>query len=378
MRKYGLLTYKNYNFKRVINIGDYIQSLAAKQFLPQVDQLVDRESLNQYNGPQINMIMNGWYMHNPSHWPPSNKITPFYIALHINSSCEEEMLSNESIKHFKKYEPIGCRDERTAKTLRKKGIDCYFSGCLTTTLGNTYKIKNNNDRKGIFFVDPYIPFIDNPHTLSSFKDAALLFLSGLKFSITKRKLVSKIANDLYKDGYGISLKARFISKKRIYSRFYEVLNKFMPSVFAIIFLSLYSKKFSWEILEKANYIHHLYLASSFNNENEKFKLAENLVNKYAKAELVITSRIHSALPCLALETPHIYTVHPHNLSTRASKRHNSRFEGLANLFNNLNYDKRSLNGISEGKITSATKIENKNEHISLVLNLNNKCKELFI
>lgn len=378
MRKYGLLSYQNYNFKRVINIGDYIQSLAAKQFLPQVDYLIDRESLNQYDGSPVNMIMNGWYMHNPSHWPPSNKITPFYIALHINSSCEEEMLNNESIKHFKKYEPIGCRDERTAKTLQKKGIDCYFSGCLTTTLGNTYKIDINTERTGIYFVDPYIPYIDNPHTLASFKDAALLFFSGLKFSISKRKLISKIANELYKDGYGISLKARFVSKKLIYSKFYQVLNLFIPRIFAIIFLALYSKKFSWEILEKANYIRHLYLANNFNNEDEKFELAEDLVNKYAKAELVITSRIHSALPCLALGTPHIYTAHPHNLSTRASKRHNSRFEGLANLFNNLNYEKRRLHGISEGLITSATKIKNKNEHISLVKNLNNKCRGLFI
>ena len=41
--KYGLLTYR----KNESNIGDYIQSLAAKRFLPKVDVLVNREELNK-------------------------------------------------------------------------------------------------------------------------------------------------------------------------------------------------------------------------------------------------------------------------------------------------------------------------------------------
>ena len=33
------------------------------------------------------------------------------------------------------------------------------------------------------------------------------------------------------------------------------------------------------------------------------KLAQQVLNQYAKAKLVITSRLHCALPCLALGTP---------------------------------------------------------------------------
>ena len=36
---------------------------------------------------------------------------------------------------------------------------------------------------------------------------------------------------------------------------------------------------------------------------ERFKFARKLLNKYAKAQLIITTRIHGALPCLALNTP---------------------------------------------------------------------------
>lgn len=34
--------------------------------------------------------------------------------------------------------------------------------------------------------------------------------------------------------------------------------------------------------------------------------AKYLIRKYAKAKLVVTSRIHCALPCLGIETPVIF------------------------------------------------------------------------
>lgn len=41
--------------------------------------------------------------------------------------------------------------------LKGKGVNAYFSGCLTTTLGKTYKY--NGKREGIYIVDPlsYMP-----------------------------------------------------------------------------------------------------------------------------------------------------------------------------------------------------------------------------
>ncbi|MHB9292886.1 hypothetical protein Holit_01999 [Hollandina sp. SP2] len=45
------------------------------------------------------------------------------------------MLSPAGIKYLKKHEPIGCRDYGTVKLLGKYGINAYFSGCLTLTLG---------------------------------------------------------------------------------------------------------------------------------------------------------------------------------------------------------------------------------------------------
>ncbi len=66
--KYGLFTYKH-SHNNLINIGDYVQSLAAKQFLPRVDEYVERDELNSLKGEEIKIIMNGWYTHYPGNWP---------------------------------------------------------------------------------------------------------------------------------------------------------------------------------------------------------------------------------------------------------------------------------------------------------------------
>ncbi|MDR2193935.1 MAG: polysaccharide pyruvyl transferase family protein [Treponema sp.] len=42
------------------------------------------------------------------------------------------------------------------------------------------------------------------------------------------------------------------------------------------------------------------------SERERFEYAESLIKKYAAALLVVTSRLHCALPCLGLETPVIF------------------------------------------------------------------------
>jgi len=62
---------------------------------------------------------------------------------------------------------------------------------------------------------------------------------------------------------------------------------------------------------------------------DRFIDAENLIELYSKAKVVITSRIHCALPCLALGTP-VYFINAGYHSTYFNL--NDRFEGLLELF----------------------------------------------
>ena len=54
--KYKLLSVETANLKP--NIGDYIQALAASQFLPTIDGFVNREELSQYDSEECIVIMN--------------------------------------------------------------------------------------------------------------------------------------------------------------------------------------------------------------------------------------------------------------------------------------------------------------------------------
>lgn len=195
------------------NIGDDIQTLAAVNLLKKNginDHIfIDRENLSSYDGDHVVLIMNGWYIHNLNSFPPSNKITPIFIGVHINN---EDLVKNNTT-YFKKYQPIGCRDTDTVTIFKKYNIGAYFSGCLTLTF-DEYNQKSSE----IYLVD-----VDD-HT----------------YDINKNKEVTVINH-------------------------------------------------TFDIKKK-------------DDLNFRLKFAQDLLNKYKKAKLVITSRLHCALPCRALNT----------------------------------------------------------------------------
>lgn len=144
--KYGLLTYQA---SPEYNLGDYIQSLAAEQYLPHIDKYVNREALSAYKDEHIKLIMNGWFMHKPENWPPSGKIHPLIISFHLNSQAKNQMLKEPGRNWFRDHAPVGCRDIYTLNAMREAGLDAHLSGCLTTTLKNKYSYRTDE----IYFTD---------------------------------------------------------------------------------------------------------------------------------------------------------------------------------------------------------------------------------
>ena len=126
------------------NIGDDIQSYAARRFLPSVDYVIDRESLDTFGltdpdrKEPVSAILNGWFMYQKFNWPPSERINPLFLSMHISEDdyfgVGDRFLDSLGGEYFKPYGPIGARDDATLELLRKKGIDAYLSGCLTLTL----------------------------------------------------------------------------------------------------------------------------------------------------------------------------------------------------------------------------------------------------
>ena len=299
MEKYKLLSLGN---KREMNIGDYIQALASSQFYPHIDGFVYREQLKDYDEEDCNMIMNGWYMHDPTQWPPSPLIKPLFVALHINTSVADILLSEEGAAYLKQYEPIGCRDYYTRDLLLGKGIQAYFSGCMTLTLGKKYKSTFRDN--SCYFVDPIIetPKSIGPLIKSFF--TAVFHARSIYIILKKRK--RKSLADVIRT-----------------ANFYR----------------LYKRIFTKHVLESATYISQQseYYSKAFENDFERLKEAERLVQLYAKASLVVTGRIHCALPCLGLDTPVIYTA-----KKNPTKISSCRFGGIIELFNVMYCDEKSL------------------------------------
>lgn len=125
------------------NIGDDIQSLAARQFLPSERQKgVLRDAIgHNISSDPVNLIMNGWWMHKmPASgqvsWPPRDAINPLLISMHITHDAAGGMLTDQGAAYLRKFGPVGARDTATYNLLKDNNVPTYFSGCLTLTLNN--------------------------------------------------------------------------------------------------------------------------------------------------------------------------------------------------------------------------------------------------
>jgi hypothetical protein len=224
--RYGLLAYATRN------IGDDIQSVAARRFLPRVDLRVDREHLDRVEGDEpVKLILNGWFAHRPEHWPPAPQIEPLFISFHITRSilplnegglrASDVLVRGASLEYLRRYQPIGCRDLSTVELLEAHGVDSYFSACLTLTLEN-----RRHEREDVTY------FVDVPDDV-----------------------------------------VRFVSARR-------------GGVMRVI-------------------SHEAAITDSIESRDAR---AETLLDRYAGAALVVTSKLHCALPCVALGTPVVFLV----------------------------------------------------------------------
>ncbi len=290
-KSFAVLSYPKSN-----NLGDLIQSIAAKHQLNEKEIFeLDRDQLHIYNGPKVFLIMNGWFMEQSKNWPPSKKITPLFLSFHLNPTAKKNMLTENGIKYFKKHQPIGCRDYYTQKLLSSYDIKTYFSGCLTLTLNREKFNIKSSQRSGIYLISPMERLL--PKNKIVFGNLFQKLIFNLKRPINKKKYLRAIKrlNNFLKD-----------EKEEIYN----------------ISQTIDSSKYSKEI---------------------KTELAEQHLKYIAKAKLVITSRIHSALPAVAFGTPVLFL-------SDGLKHINqwSRLDGMNNFFLMLN--SRDLKNFDLNKI----------------------------
>lgn len=243
--KYGVIVYHDTE-----NIGDDIQSFAASQLLPQVDYYIEREHLDVFRPAEdepVNVIMNGWFMHNKLGWPVSNCINPLYLSMHFAENdpldIRDLFLQGLGARDLKEHAPIGCRDLETRDLLERNGIETWFSGCVTLTLNPI----------GPKEVRPYVCLTNVSQEVADYVRAT------------------------YPD-----LECRIISQDE-------------PD--------LIDPAASWP---------------------ERMDNVRRLLQVYQNATAVVTTRLHCAMPCLALQTPVL-------LLSEEDIEEKGRFDGLGTL-----------------------------------------------
>lgn len=221
--KYALYKYSTEN------VGDEIQSIAARRFLPRVDYYIDRDRIGEWKNENqdeiVKLITNGWYMRDPFKWPPTDEtLDPLLISMYVEPKKvsgggipQEVFQSKESKEYLNKFGPVGARDKSTLEYFKKNGVEAYFSSCITLTLQRDPNIKKAD----------YILAVD-------------------------------ISDKLYK--YLSQRTGRKIIRMSPYGDFY------LP-------------------------------------EQSRFVIAEYFLYLYQSAHAVVTTRLHSVLPSMALETP---------------------------------------------------------------------------
>ncbi|MBD8389758.1 polysaccharide pyruvyl transferase family protein [Dysgonomonas sp. BGC7] len=216
------------------NLGDVLQGMVAKPFLPQNAIPADREDLASLDKNEQGLLVgNAWYMHSWDRFPPPDNIQPVYVSVHI---AESKMLKEKYVRdHFLKNAPIGCRDKKTLNLFLGWGIPAYYSGCLTITTERRPEI--NNTGKGEYLL---VDNVDHP-----IPDNVVMAL-----------------------------------EKQFKQQFIRVSHN--PPVADISF---------------DQYV------------DEASLLMNSLLERYCKAALVITTKIHCALPCLAMGA-NVVLIHP--------------------------------------------------------------------
>lgn len=308
------------------NIGDYIQVLAVRQFYDRIDGYIEKEELSHFHeesgGGGVKAIISGWFMWKPENWPPSDDIDPLFISIHFSPLIIKDILSHK--EYLEKHSPVGCRDFGTMKALREEGINSYFSGCLTLTLGNTYHFEGN--REGVYFVDPFFPIpLRNELSRLGIKNIIRILLCfATNFNkinhLSRKRFFKYFASSLGYESYESNLKG---------------LSKSMFK--ATCFYMTYRTKFSDKVLLSAEYIMHIIPVNKENpqSHDDWLNFADEYLKRYMKAKLVVTSRIHAALPSIALETPVIFMNSKVLNSQKFEFNTPGRLEGIVDFFRTM-------------------------------------------
>ena len=97
-------------------------------------------------------VMNGWFFHKPFDtgrpFPLPGNVKPIFVSFYLQRAGD---LTDDLTETLRNNGPVGCRDWSTVYWLLNRGIDAFFSGCMTLTLD--WPDARGEPRHGRYYVD---------------------------------------------------------------------------------------------------------------------------------------------------------------------------------------------------------------------------------
>lgn len=166
--KYGIIDFNltvnsywnnTWNKKALLNIGDAAEYLVIEQILRNIgikDEEFYRLSIRElisYRGEYLIVPLNIAFDSYIGYNKIFENLSPDIIPVFLGISLTNTNLNETQLACLKKYEPIGCRDERTFLYLQSKNILAYLNGCIASILDINYIETNLNTKNKILFID---------------------------------------------------------------------------------------------------------------------------------------------------------------------------------------------------------------------------------
>ena len=146
--------------------------------------VLDRDTLwpahPLFSNHSVWAVLHGWYYHRSfglgRPFPAPDNLKLLILSFHLH---EHQDFDDTAAAFLRKHQPIGCRDWPTVYWLVNRGIEAFFSGCLTATLSLAAP---SQKREGSIYVDAFPPRdIDPPVVVSH--ETETTRLSGFSFNI---------------------------------------------------------------------------------------------------------------------------------------------------------------------------------------------------
>lgn len=240
--KYGRLCFSNESISdNVCNLGDIVQVFAIDRLYEQMnipkEDIVDilLQDVAQYKGEKIFLPLNAYIKFNKKipFLPMSEDIVPIFLSI----NCTED-ICRKYRDYFKKYEPIGCRDEATYKSMKRNGISAFFLGCTTITFPRR-EYEPVNGKAYIIDLHPsalgYIPDKIKKNAVYYRQDVPL---KGRPQTIDTAHEMERISRDRYRELYS---KASLV----LTSRLHVASPCIAMGVPVILIRKGYDDRFSW-------------------------------------------------------------------------------------------------------------------------------------